>query len=264
MKQDLKKKATVSGTKIQDSVLGSKVDLKDNSPDESKHETKEDNARNKGEMERVTESHATKDVVEESENEQKGKEETFPEPVSESKETVKDEPKQITNSNNTKDGATSSMDTSNMKENIATIAKKPTSGLELQSDANGTNDSVKVDIENDGKVKKEKKITVPKSNDESVGKGETKTRGGLLSPERLLQTKWNFTKKSRKREERMKLKRKKEKDAREKAQRRLKNAGKKKKKVKRKKKRKSKKSLWRGKSVETRKLRKGLRTKKTS
>ena len=219
MKQDLKNKATVSGTKVQDSVLGSKVDLKDNSPDESKNETKEDNARNKGEMEGITESYATKDVVEESKNEQKGKEETFPEPVSESKETAKDEPKRITNPSNTKDGATSSKDTSNMKENIETIEKKPTSGLELQSDANGTNDSVKVDIENSGKVNKEKKITVPKSNDESAGEGETKTRGGLLSPERLLQTKWNFTKKSRKREERMKLKRKKEEEAREKAQR---------------------------------------------
>ena len=74
----------------------------------------------------------------------------------------------------------------------------PASNLELQSTANETNDSTKVDIANYGKSKKEEKITIPKSNDESVGQ-DKKSRSGLLSPERLLQTKWNFTKKSKER-----------------------------------------------------------------
>ena len=105
---------------------------------------------------------------------------------------------EIIPSSNIRDETSKSTDNTNIEKCIVATEEKigvPKSSLGLQSNANETNDSTEVDIENDGKSKKKKKITIPKSNDESVGQDKTKGRSGLLSPERLLQTKWNFTKK---------------------------------------------------------------------
>ena len=188
------------------------VDSKDDSQDEVKKGNKESETGGEGPGESIAELEAIKEREKESKNEEERKEETLPESLSESKEIVVDESKtiEVTPSSDIRAKHKSAHNTNIEKSIVATEEKigVPKSSLGLQSNANETNDSTEVDIENDGKSKKEKKITISKSNDESVGKDKTKGRSGLLSPERLLQTKWNFTK-SRKRAERMKMKRKK-------------------------------------------------------